>query len=61
MLGEHIEPAGAECLAIALALIDRVLGRHRFEEFKPVARHQHRAAGRIEPMARPPDPLQQAR
>ena len=36
MLGEYVEPAGAEVLAIALALIDRLLGGCRFEKFEPM-------------------------
>ena len=61
VLGQHIEPAGTKCLAVALAFVDRLLGRHRLEKFKAVARYQQGPAGRIEPVIGPPDPLQQPR
>ena len=61
VLGQHVEPAGAERLAVALALLDRLFGGKRLEEFKPIARHQQRPTGLIEPVVGPPDPLQQSR
>jgi hypothetical protein len=51
---------GRNVLAIALALVHRILGRHGFEEFEPVARHQQSAAGAIEPVVGAADALEQA-
>ena len=61
VLGQHVEPAGPEFLAIALTLVDRLLRGRRLEEFEPVARHEQGATGLIEPVVGPPDALQQAR
>ena len=60
MLGKHIEPAGAKVLAVALALIDRILGRGCLEKLESVARYEQRAAGLIKPVVGAPDPLEQA-
>ena len=59
MLRKNIQPAWPEVLPIAMAFVDRFLGRGRLEEFEPVARHQDRAAGLIEPVVGPPDALEQ--
>ena len=61
MLGKNVEPAGAEILAVALAFVDGILGRRRFEELETVAGHQHGATGLVEPVVGPADPLEQAR
>ena len=60
VLGEHVEPARTEILAVALALVDRVLGSGRLEELEAVARHQQRAARAVEPVVGTPDALEQA-
>ena len=60
MLGQHVEPAGAEFIAIALPRQHGIARRQGFEEFEPVAGHQHRAARAVEPVVGASDPLQQA-
>ena len=49
MLSQHIEPAGPEILPIALAFVDRLLGRRRLEKLEPVAGDEDCATGLIEP------------
>ncbi len=61
VLREHIEPARAKVLAVALSLIDGVFRRHRFEKLEAVAGDQHCTAGGVEPVTRATDPLEQAR
>jgi hypothetical protein len=60
VLGENIQRTGAEVLAITLPFIYRILGGERFEEFEPVAWHQQRLAGAIEPVVGASHALQQA-
>ena len=60
MLGQHIEAAGAEHLAIALALGDGLAGGEGLEEFEAVAGDEQRARGAVEPMVGAADALQQA-
>ena len=50
MLRQNIQPPGPEFLAVALAFVDRLLGRSRLEEFEAVPRHQERAARLVEPV-----------
>ena len=57
MLCEHIEPAGSELLAIALALVDRLLRGDRFEELETIAGHKQSTTRLIEPVIGAADAL----
>ena len=61
VLGEHVEPPGAEILAIALPFVDRIFRRLRFEEFESIARNQQRTARLVEPVVGPSHTLEQTR
>ncbi len=61
MLREHVEPAGPEILAVALSLVDRVLGRLRLEELEAVAGHEDRATRLVESVVGAADALEQPR
>ncbi len=60
MLGENVESARAEILAIALALLDGLLCRECLEKFETITGHQQSAARAIQAVVSAADALEQA-
>ena len=61
MLSQNVQTPRPEIFAIALALVDGIARRRRFEEFETVARHEQRGRRLIETVVGTADALQQAR
>jgi hypothetical protein len=61
MLGQHIQPAGDDRVAVEALFRHRIGGRAAFQIFEPVAWHQQGAAGLVQPVIGAADALDQAR
>ena len=61
MLGQDVEGAGAGRLAVEAILGNGLAGRLALQHLKAVGGHEERAAGLVQPVVGPADPLHHPR